>query len=463
MHAVRPAHLRSTRRLVVVASLLLLQLCLVYVPDGGHGFLRDDFRWIAQYRLRSLSDLVTLFQQDNGFYRPLVGLSFAVNTAAFGLAPKAFALANLGMLIGAATALFAFARSLQMPWGAGLVAAALWSFNPHGVPMSILWISGRTALLLTLFAVLAARACAKRQSFRAGIWCLAALLSKEEAVLLPLILFLLAGFISLEAGQWNFKRSLRLAVFAFLALIPYFALRAHTRAFLPPTAPDYYRLSVDPSLLIRNVLEYADRTATFSSSAVLLAWMVVRRRPQVGSRETCWIRIGIAWLIGAFGLTVLLPIRSSLYVCFPSVGVALIAAAILWCLWRVASEQQRRVLLLGTLIPSLLFPVYRSRAARWVRPAELSHRVLTELASGRKETGSVVVLRDREGKRANLAGAFGTLVEDGVRLYTSEPFARAWIDPPVPGWQQAGLKPPERGERVETFVFRGGHLHVQRE
>ena len=37
--------------------LLLCWLALLYVPDLGRGFLKDDFRWIAESRITSVSDV----------------------------------------------------------------------------------------------------------------------------------------------------------------------------------------------------------------------------------------------------------------------------------------------------------------------------------------------------------------------------------------------------------------------
>jgi hypothetical protein len=42
---------------------------LIYLPDIGHGFVKDDFRWIDVGRLASLADLPRLLAADVGFYR----------------------------------------------------------------------------------------------------------------------------------------------------------------------------------------------------------------------------------------------------------------------------------------------------------------------------------------------------------------------------------------------------------
>ena len=61
-----------------------------------------------------------------------------------------------------------------------------------------MWISGRTALLLTLFAVLAAIAAARGRPAAAALLAFAAMLSKEEAVLLPVALLVILALAAPE-------------------------------------------------------------------------------------------------------------------------------------------------------------------------------------------------------------------------------------------------------------------------
>src|SRR2546429_497729 len=85
-----------------------------------------------------------------------------------------------------------FAPPAAMPVGtpssAALTWSALWVFNWHGINMAVLWISGRTALLLTLCATLGAAAFIRRRLLPALVLVLGAMLSKEEAVMLPVVL-----------------------------------------------------------------------------------------------------------------------------------------------------------------------------------------------------------------------------------------------------------------------------------
>jgi hypothetical protein len=446
-----------SRQVAVCASILAAALLLVYLPDVGHGFLKDDFAWIHDSRSSGPGDLLRLFTIDNGFYRPLVGLSFAGNEWLFGLRPFAYGVTNLALLIACSALLWAMGRGLGMAAGTALLATAVWVFNPHGIPMSVLWISGRTSLLLTLCSLLAARSVLQARPVSATVFCLAALLSKEEAILLPPVLMVLAGRTP-DADGFSLRRALRAGWPPLLGLAPYFALRARTAAYLPHTAPDFYRPTLDLPTLARNVLEYLDRSATFGLALLVLLALLVRRRPRLEPRERGWLTVGAVWLACGYGITVFLPVRSSLYACFPSVGVALLAATVGAAVWREAGPAARRRLIgLALLVPFALVPVYRARAVRWVRPAEVSARVLEVLSSTPLASGTVVVLHDEPGIRWNLADVFGTLVEDAARLHLGAAI-RIWIDPPPPNWQAAGLRPPEPDEPARHFSLRHGDL-----
>ena len=183
--------------------LIAAWLLAAYAPGIGTGFIKDDFGWIQQSSVSSLSEAVSLFSQNTGFYRPVVAMSFALDRAVFGLAPLGYGWTNglLVLLVGIAIA--RLGRALGLTPTAGTVAAGLWMLNPHGINMALLWTSGRTALLLTLFAVLAATALVRHRYLQLAACVLLAMLSKEEAVVLPVILLAWSALLAKgdEAGS----------------------------------------------------------------------------------------------------------------------------------------------------------------------------------------------------------------------------------------------------------------------
>ena len=174
-----------TRLATAVPFIVVL---LVYVPAVGHGFISDDFRWIIESRIAHFSDVPSIFSRNTGFYRPLVALTFSADYAAFGNHSLAYGLTNLVFALTSAMLISVLIRDLELPWGAAALGAALWLLNFHGTAMGILWISGRTALLLVLTGVATAIAIVRRKIVIAALLLFAALLAKEEAIVLPFIM-----------------------------------------------------------------------------------------------------------------------------------------------------------------------------------------------------------------------------------------------------------------------------------
>ena len=167
------------RRFVfVLAAAWLLFIAAVYLPDLGRGFVRDDFAWIEAGRTILNRPLNAIVPDAPGFYRPLVSLSFAADFALHGLAPRAYGWSNLALFLGCAIALWRLSRRVGLSAGGASVAVLAWSANPHGINMALVWLSGRTALCLTFFAILAATAVLQRRYVCTAAALAAALASK---------------------------------------------------------------------------------------------------------------------------------------------------------------------------------------------------------------------------------------------------------------------------------------------
>jgi hypothetical protein len=354
-----------------------------------------------------------------GFFRPLVSLSFALNYFVFELAPKPYGLVNLALVLAIAFALVDLIRRLGLSAGPAVFGAAVWAFNFHGINMAVLWISGRTSLLATLFAVLAARAFVSHKFLATGVFVLASLLSKEEPLLLPAVFGVWIALDYLSSAATPTRQLVRLtaAVAAsVLAVGIYLALRYNTDAITPSTSPSYYQFA--PKAAMANVVQYADRSLTFATvvllmGAALVSWPAFR----ISGPEKSIIQKGAVWLVFGFALTIMLPIRSSLYVCYPSVGTALIAAAIGSAQWRAISRRRLAVTAL-LLLPVMLLPIYRLRNARLANEAELASNVVRILQ--RLTTDSqvhTIILRDDLQHRPTLADAFGDTLPTMVQLY----------------------------------------------
>ena len=401
---------------------LCAALCLAYLPDLGQGFVKDDFMWIRSARIQSAGDVVGLFTQNVGFYRPIVSATFALNYALSGMEPLAYGITNLALLAAGAWLLYLVARQLNVPPPAGALACALWVFNFHGINMAVLWISGRTALLLTCTALAATLFVLKGRMMLGGLLCLLAMLSKEEAVVLP---FLLGAWVYLTPSGTRRTAGRILSTWPlFAALAVYTLLRLQSGAFWPATAPSYYQLTVQPRVVFRNLFEYLDRGATWPAVVTVIVMAAARTLPVFTSEERRITALAALWFACGYAITVFVPVRSSLYAVFPSIGACLAAAVVVAALMRSRPGRVRGALVVLSLVPLLLFPVFRVRNEGLVGPAALSAAVLNDLrlSTARFSGGARIVLVDDPIARFNLGAAFGALFPDAVALVLGDRF-----------------------------------------
>jgi hypothetical protein len=141
----------------------------------------------------------------------------------------------------------------------------------------------------------------------------------------------------------------------------YLIVRAQTGAFGLSDAPEYYRLTFDPRLVIRNAAEYLDRGATWAAIAGVLVFLVAPRGTSLNDDERRVIRFGVVWFALMFAITVFVPIRSSLYAVAPSIGSALAAGALASRARRAAPHRFALVCTALIACVAVLIPVYRIR------------------------------------------------------------------------------------------------------
>jgi Flp pilus assembly protein TadD len=223
---------------------------LLYLPALGGGYLRDDHYLIERHPyLRAGGWLVSLLLGDfwapvsgaTGMWRPLIVLSYWVDGRIAGWTPYWFHVVNAiayGLATGA-LALVLVTRGLPR-WAVWAAALGFAAMPAHAE--SVAWISGRTDIFCTLFALIAlwldARARTAGRSWP-GVLAPAslalALLSKETAALLVAVLMVTA---------WcDERRPVSLARLA-LWLAPYAAVTLAYLAAHAAFAPDPGVLSV---------------------------------------------------------------------------------------------------------------------------------------------------------------------------------------------------------------------------
>jgi hypothetical protein len=423
---------RDSFLIAAAAAVCLVFAAAVYLPDIGRGFVKDDFTWIRDGRAMR-ADVSHALQPDApGFYRPLVTATFAFDDALHGLNARAYGFTNLALYLLCIGAIWMLGREAGIGAGGAAVGALAWAVNPHGINMAVVWLSGRTSLMLTLFAALSALAFLRRRRVAGALLLSAALLSKEEATLLPVIL--LAWLWLLREG---IARDRMLDAVAIVSpAIVYALLRMQTPTLTPATAPWFYRPTFDAGAIAANVLQYADRSLTIFVVVALMAALVLRGRAAIPRPI---VVAGAVWIAGGFALTIWLPVRSSLYAVFPSVGSALVCGAFVDRLRSVHRDPAADLRLAAALASVLAFiPIYQSRNDRWVEPARLSARVVRALQANAPapDASGVIVFEDDDREHASFRDALGSLASEAVLTTIRRPFhaevvsdAREWNGP----------------------------------
>lgn len=396
---------------------LVALLAVIYIPDIGHGFIRDDFGWIVHGQIDDLRDVWRVVASDLGFYRPVPALSFSLNWWLFHLQPVPYGLTNFLLLLLCVGAIFRLGRALELPSLGAFVAAGLWSLNFHGINAVVLWPSARPALFLVLGSALAAESFLRRRPLVSAAWYALAVFSKEEAVVLPFVLGA-THLISCRVGSpedrvafWaSVKPALRATLPLLVVLGLYLLARTYSGAFWAHNASPNYQPTFDPALLSWHIVQYVREGAMVAAAATIVVAVVMRAVPRHVDAVTLWFCA--LWFTFGYALTVFAPVPSSLYVCFPSVGAALLAGHLVTTMVPVA--RQARLAAAGLALFSVLLPVYWSHNAPWVALAERSTLLLNELVdktSRLPPQGTVNLIDDR---RSRLRATFGSLAPASV-------------------------------------------------
>ena len=117
---------RASASTIAWAAVPLLLFVALYARDVGAGFVKDDFRWIADARAATARSWWSLFQVDNGFYRPLVSLSFALDDRLFRVDPFPYGVTNLCLALACGGLVYALFRALGARHAAACLGMGTW-------------------------------------------------------------------------------------------------------------------------------------------------------------------------------------------------------------------------------------------------------------------------------------------------------------------------------------------------
>jgi hypothetical protein len=195
---------RTERRLsrldIFNVTILVALTVVLFIPSLGIRFLNDDVSVIGFSVSGDRADYGRLLSREEvlgGYYRPLSNLANMVDFSLWGWNPLGFHLTNLVIHVLSVALVYFLARLLMEGHYAAFVAALLFGVHPIH-ELSILWIPGRGDLLCGLFYMLAVILWFRWRShhrralvFSSLLAFLVALLSKEMALSLPLLLFVI--------------------------------------------------------------------------------------------------------------------------------------------------------------------------------------------------------------------------------------------------------------------------------
>ncbi len=233
--------LRTRAGMAAVLATVALVSVALYVPTGRYGFVWDDNSLIVGNSLLIHSRPADIFSRGfwagspepatgsgSAYYRPLVTLSFWLDQGLSKNNPHWFHFVNLLLYALAAAAVTLVLWELLHSGVWALLGGLLFAVHSSHVE-SVAFISGRTDIMLTLFIAIAASALLRSFRKHNCWWWLVvppafglALLSKETAVLFPLLVALAPFLVGIKYDRRYWLLLLGMAV----VLAGYLLLRA---------------------------------------------------------------------------------------------------------------------------------------------------------------------------------------------------------------------------------------------
>jgi hypothetical protein len=188
-----------TRKIFLLcAAILSAIVALTYAPALRLNFYGDDYSFLEIAGRSSLAQYLAFYfdpRAQTGWYRPMQGMVFGIEWILFGGNPLGYHLVNVLVHLGNCWLLFALVWRVARNWRAAFIAALIYA----GLPLyavAVFW-PGDADFLLTFFYLLSfffwTLHLQERKTtfyFLSFTFFLLALLTKEFAVTLPVVLFL---------------------------------------------------------------------------------------------------------------------------------------------------------------------------------------------------------------------------------------------------------------------------------
>jgi hypothetical protein len=331
----------------VAFVLILFGIVLTFRDTLSYFFVQDDFNFLSRLaHIQNIGDFVALLLRNDHFYRPMsrvvmLSIPFFVS----GTAPLGYHLFNMALHILNSILVYRLLRLLGFGVEGALAGMTVYGLYPaHFTPLS--WVSGIQELSVAFYVLVSAILFLMHLHKPFNKWLypgaiasyLAALLSKEVALLLPLCLLTLGvlpirGLFSSDRPKYFRRLATDLIGFAIVAVF-YLWLRSSKADVSGANGP--YIINLNPSSIWNNLQWYVQdlyglhgeslvvSNILFIVSLGLIIFSVIGLRV-----EWYWLLAGSILVAGLLFPSLILDNRHySYYFSVPAIGVSVIVAAI---------------------------------------------------------------------------------------------------------------------------------------
>ena len=423
-----------TFSILVLSTLLILQL-FIYIEHVGTGFIKDDFNWLGNVIADGEVDYLKPFSESTGFYRPLISLSFGIQYQIHGMNPRPYGVFNLFIHILNILLIFLILFRNEETRSFALLVTALFALNAKANRMAIGWISARTTLLCSFFLLLAFYLFQNLQKVRIkknknlikttiyyisiNIIFFAALLSKETALGMPFFVFIYTfvvskkkiGISKISERLYGAGKSIMIFLFP---LILYFLLRLNSDAFTPVNAPDFYRYTFSPLMILKNISEYIIRAGMLDIIIAVFLFatipFITKKSKQKQKIDSSPLMPGVIWFICFLLPSLLIPVRSDLYAYFPQIGFHLVFIASIFIVFKNLKLKKTEhlykvlipLLLIITVWISHLFIKATEIGRRGQNSVLFSNQIITTISTTKSKKRLCIVDKDIANKHSPL-------------------------------------------------------------
>ncbi|KAA3658649.1 MAG: hypothetical protein DWQ04_24480 [Chloroflexi bacterium] len=213
--------MKARKQTTLIAKGLLIPLMLVtfavLYPPFAHGWVGDDYVQLGYVRevVERPFTFLQIFHPTwtIWYYRPTQNLWFLFGQLLFGQQPEIFYAIQIGIHLLAISLIYRIAKQIGLHPYVALGSAALFAIHGHHVDV-VTWISAIAIVLAGLFSLAAVSAFLgylKRPSHAnlllTALFCILALLSHEETILLPPFLLVVLLLNRIKHQGWIRKKS----------------------------------------------------------------------------------------------------------------------------------------------------------------------------------------------------------------------------------------------------------------